>query len=100
MIAASSESARSSIFDRGLVETSGGIMASGWRVQFADEPANIARLHGVGRDGDFLDVVAFGAAECAKFKPRGSRRDLRELHASMAFRAAQSLDGKQRDDGG
>jgi hypothetical protein len=45
MHAAISESARSSVFDRGFVVASGGSMTLRRRLQFADQPADIAGLH-------------------------------------------------------
>jgi hypothetical protein len=33
------------------------------RPQFADQPANISRLHWIRRYDDFFDVIAFGAVE-------------------------------------
>jgi hypothetical protein len=47
MNAATSESARSSVFDWGFAMASGGIMTLRRRLQFADEPANISGLHRV-----------------------------------------------------
>ncbi|MBR1226988.1 MULTISPECIES: hypothetical protein [unclassified Bradyrhizobium] len=47
MNAATSESARSSVFDRGVAGESGGFMTLRRRLQFANEPANIAGLHGI-----------------------------------------------------
>ncbi|MGE9007955.1 hypothetical protein ACO2JO_05205 [Leptospira interrogans] len=45
MNAATSERARSSVFDRGVAVESGGFMTLGHWPQFANEPASIAGLH-------------------------------------------------------
>ena len=69
------------------------------RLQFADESANISGLHWIRRDGDFFDAVALRAFEGAKFESRRSRRDTRQHHANLAFRAAKPLDCEQGDGG-
>ena len=70
-----------------------------WRLQFANQPADIAGLHWIRRYRDFFDVIAPGAIERAKFKSSGPRRDARKRHARLALWAAKSLNGKQRDYG-
>jgi hypothetical protein len=59
--------------------------------QFANEPANISRLHWIRRYSDLFDVIAFGAVERAKFKSCRPPRDALKLHALSAFRAAKLL---------
>jgi hypothetical protein len=70
-----------------------------WRLQFANQPTDIAGLHWIRRYRDFFDVIAPGAIERAKFKSSGPRRDARKRHARLALWAAKSLNGKQRDYG-
>jgi hypothetical protein len=70
-----------------------------WRLQFANQPADIAGLHWIRRYRDFFDVIAPGAIEGAKFKSGGPRRYARKRHARLALWAAKSLNGKQRDYG-
>jgi hypothetical protein len=70
-----------------------------WRLQFANEPANISGLHWIRRYSDLFDAIAFRAAERAKFKSCRARRDARKHHAHLAFRAAESLNCEQRDCG-
>jgi hypothetical protein len=81
---------------RDIVERRHGLC---WRPQFADEPANVSRLHWIRRYGDLFDMIAFRAVERAKFKSCRSRRNARKHHAHLAFRAAQSLNCKQWDCG-
>jgi hypothetical protein len=66
-----------------------------WRLQFANEPANISRLHWIRCYGDLFDVIAFRAAERAKFKSCRSWRDARKHHPHLTDRAAESLDCEQ-----
>jgi hypothetical protein len=90
--AAISERARSNIFDFGIaIRSGGGMDGLSWRLQFANEPANISRLHWIRRYGDLFDVIALRAVERAKFKSCGSWRDTRKHHPRLAFRAAESL---------
>jgi hypothetical protein len=98
MSAATSERARSRVFDPGFGAASGrhGLFR---RLQFAGEPANSPGFHRIRRDGDLFEVIAFGAFERAKFKSCGPRRDPREPHARSAFRAVELLNGEQRDCG-
>src|ERR1700682_1762827 len=70
-----------------------------WRLQFANQPTDIAGFHWIRRYRDFFDVIAPGAIEPAKFKSSGPRRDARKRHARLALWAAKSLNGKQRDYG-
>jgi hypothetical protein len=70
-----------------------------WRLQLANQPADIAGLHWIRRYRDFFDVIAPGAIERAKLKSGGPRRDARKRHPRLALWAAKSLNGKQRDYG-
>src|SRR6267143_4792653 len=69
------------------------------RLQFANEPANISRLHRIQHNDDFYNMIAFGTVERAKFQSCRPRRDARQPHASLTFREANSLNCKQRDCG-
>jgi hypothetical protein len=81
---------RSGLYD--IVEWRHGLR---WRSQFANEPANISRLHWIRRYSDFFDMIAFGAIERAKFESCRPRRDARKQHARSAFRAAETLNCEQ-----
>jgi hypothetical protein len=67
--------------------------------QFANEPANISGLHRIAGDNDFLNMIASGAVERAKFESRRPWCDARKPHTGLAFRAAESLYCEQRNCG-
>jgi hypothetical protein len=67
--------------------------------QFANQPANISRLHRIRRYGDLFDMIAFRAVERANFKSRRPRRNACKHHARSASRAAESLNCEQWDCG-
>src|SRR5450432_2489510 len=90
MSAATSERARSSVFDPGFGAASGGGIAY---FGGCSSPVNQPTAP------DFIDVIAFGAFERAKFKSRRPRRDPRKPHARSALRAAELLNCEQWDCG-
>ena len=71
----------------------------GWRLHFANEPADISGFRRIRRDRNFFDVIAFGAVEGAQFKSCGARQDMRERQAGSAFRAAELFNCEQWDCG-
>jgi hypothetical protein len=80
----------------GIVERRHGL---GRRPQFANEPANISRLHGIRRYRDLFDMIAFRTVERADFKSCRPRRNACKHHARSAFRAAELLNCEQWDCG-
>src|SRR5580700_579884 len=69
------------------------------RLHIADQPADISGLRRIRGDDDFFDMIAFGAVEGPELESGGPRRDVSQHRAGSAFRAAQLLNGEQRDGG-
>jgi hypothetical protein len=86
---ATSESARSSVFDLGVAVVSGGGMALRRRYEFVVEPTADAGFQGVARYHQRLGVTAPLALKCAVVAIGLSRLNLHKNHARVgAFRAA------------
>ena len=66
-------------------------LALAWWMQFAGEPANHARLHGIRRNDLGLYGVAPGTFELAMLKAHGTRANARKHHARRAVRTSRTL---------
>jgi len=69
-------------------------------MQFAGEPANCVRLHGIGRNDLVLYAVALGTFELAMLKTHGTRANARKHHARRAVRTSRALNWNEGWAGG
>jgi hypothetical protein len=60
-------------------------------MQFAGEPANRVRLHGIKRNDFVLYGVALRTFELAMLKTRGTRANARKHHVRSAARRSRAL---------
>src|SRR5258705_8783945 len=71
-------------------------LALAWWMQFAGEPANCVRLHGIGRNDLVLYGVALGTFELAMLKTHGTRANARKHHARRAVGTSRALNWNER----
>src|SRR5260370_36733362 len=71
-------------------------LALAWWMQFAGEPANCVRLHGIGRNELVLYGVALATFELAMLKTHGTRANARKDNARRAVGTSRALNGKWR----